>query len=110
MNNLTTAAIENISAELSNLTQLRSFILDAKYNQINDVTTLAAAIATFSPALTNLNISLGGYSVSKNSLTPISAQQLVRSIRHFTNLTSLVLDLGYTGMFFHIFFYLWLVD
>ena len=99
MNGLNTTAIENISQNLSGLTQLKSFSLEARYNIITDVTALATAIASFNPALTNLDISLGGFSLSKNTLTAESAKLLVRSFRHLSNLTVLSLDLGYTGRY-----------
>lgn len=99
MNDLNMVAIQNISQNLSGLTQLKSFTLDARYNFIYDVTALATAISSFNPALTNLNISLGGYSLAKNTLTAESAKLLVRSFRHLSNLTVLSLDLGYTGRF-----------
>jgi len=76
---------------------LKSFSFEARYNIITDVTALATAIASFNPALTNLDISLGGFSLSKNTLTAESAKLLVRSFRHLSNLTVLSIDLGYTG-------------
>ena len=97
MNGLNSVAIENVSSNLSGLTQLKSFNLEARYNNINDVTALATAISSFTPALTSLDISLGGFSVSKNTLTAESVKLLVRSFRHLSNLTVLSLDLGYTG-------------
>lgn len=96
MNSLNNTAIENISQNLSGLTQLKSFSFEARYNIITDVTALATAIASFNPALTNLDISLGGFSLSKNTLTAESAKLLVRSFRHLSNLTVLSIDLGYT--------------
>lgn len=97
MNGLNTTAIQNIASNLSGLTQLKTFTFEARYNSINDVTALATAVAGFNPVLTNLTISLGGFSVSKNTLTAESVKLLVRSFRHLSNLTVLSIDLGYTG-------------
>lgn len=76
---------------------MRNLHFEARYNKITDVSALATALSALSTALTNLNISLGGYTATKNTLTSESVQLLVRSIRHFSNLVDLSLDLGYTG-------------
>lgn len=97
MNRLNSDAIQNIASNLSGLTQLKTFTFEARYNNINDVTSLATAISGFNPVLTNLSINLGGFSVSKNTLTTESVKLLVRSFRHLSNLATLSIDLGYTG-------------
>lgn len=98
MNDLTTVAVENIVQHWGSLTNLRRLTFDAKYNKITDATALANAINNLNSALTHLNVSFGGYSIAKNSLSTESSQLLVRSIRHLVNLTNLNLDLGYTGL------------
>lgn len=97
MNELTSTALSNIVQNWGNLTQLRRLTIDAKYNKITDATSLATAIANITAELTHLNVSFGGYSIAKNTLTAESAKLLVRAIRHLVNITNLNLDLGYTG-------------
>jgi len=97
MNELTSTAVDNVVQHWGNLTHLRRLTFDAKYNRINDATSLAGAISNLNAGLTHLVVSFGGYSISKNSLSGDSSRLLVRSIRHLVNLTNLNLDLGYTG-------------
>ncbi|EAR94996.1 hypothetical protein TTHERM_00516300 (macronuclear) [Tetrahymena thermophila SB210] len=98
MNDLSSASVQNLVAHFGVLTNLKKFTFDAKYNKITDVSSLSQSLSHFATSLTHLNVSFGGFSLSKNSLTLDSQKSLVRAIRQLTNLTHLVLDLGYTDL------------